>query len=190
MHIGSQIIGIAGHAGAGKGTIAKWFGDVHQAFEDSFAFPIKQTLIGMFPQWLTWKHFEDRDLKEAAIPELGRSPRELAQLLGTEFGRRAHSDLWVIMLAERMKRYFPHGRTTPYVIADLRFDNEADWIRANGGIVIHVERPEFDGNVGVRGHASEAGLTAEVEDYYFCNKGTIDDLRFDLAQTFPAAPSA
>lgn len=178
-----QLIGIAGRAGSGKDTIAKWLGVMHCAFLDTFAFPIKQTLIGMFPGLLTWDHFNNRDLKEVVIPEIGRSPRELAQLLGTEFGRRVNSDLWIIMLDRRRHEYWPGGFRGYYVIHDMRFENEAVWVRKNGGIVIHVTR---QGVAGVAEHASEAGIIIETGDLLIANDGTVEQLHEKLAGLFPA----
>jgi hypothetical protein len=47
------------------------------------------------------EHFFDRQLKETPLPVIGKSPREIMQTLGTEWGRRlVNPDLWVC-LAER-----------------------------------------------------------------------------------------
>lgn len=40
----------------------------------------------------------------------------------------------------------------------MRFQNEYDFIIANNGIVIHLTRPGFSGNVGISNHASESGI--------------------------------
>ncbi len=183
-----RMIGITGKAGAGKDTIARWFGRTHNAFLDSFASAIKETLVGMFPGHLTQKHFEDRELKEAVIPGIEASPRKLAQVLGTEFGRAINPDLWVWMLDQRRHRYWPGGFSGYYVVSDVRFENEAEYIRGNGGAIIHVERPGATGAVGVSGHASERGIIAAQGDYLFENCGSIEDLEEKLLRAFPNRP--
>jgi hypothetical protein len=42
------------------------------------------------------------------------------------------------------------------VICDVRFQNEADWILAAGGILVRVVRPNHDGGAG--NHVSETQL--------------------------------
>ena len=64
------------------------------------------------------------------------TPREALQKMGTEVGRDVfHTDFWVYELENRLKLY-----TDPVVITDVRFPNEIDWIRSNGGKVYHIQR--------------------------------------------------
>ena len=68
---------------------------------------------------------------------------------------------------------------TPLIITDVRFENEADWIRKNGGHVIHLTRGEAP---AVREHASEAGVTMGDGDYAYQNDGSLPDLAKHMGQ--------
>jgi hypothetical protein len=77
------LIGLHGKAHAGKDTVGQMlvgYGLDRVAFAD----PIKRMLIEGLG--LTAEHF-DSPLKEEPIPWLGKSPRQLMQTLGTEWGR-------------------------------------------------------------------------------------------------------
>jgi len=122
--------------------------------------------------------------KEQVIPALGVSPRRLMQTLGTEWGRQLiNPDLWLILAKQLLLNYGPG-----MVIADVRFENEAAWVREQGGRVIHIERPD---NVTVEAHASEAGIEFKGEegDIKIVNGGSLEDLQqtirgiFDVNQT-------
>jgi hypothetical protein len=69
--------------------------------------------------------------------KLGRefSPREALQKVGTECGRDIfHKDFWVLNLEHRI------NKSKNYVITDVRFPNEIEWIQSQGGVVIEVQR--------------------------------------------------
>jgi hypothetical protein len=44
------------------------------------------------------------------------------------------------------------------IISDVRFQDEAEWIWNNGGVIFNMLRPGYEGNVGISGHASESGI--------------------------------
>lgn len=179
-----QLIGIHGKAQSGKSTVARWLHQERNAFAASFADPIKETLIGMFN--LSWEHFENPVLKEQLLPGIERSPRYLAQTLGTEWGRNlVDNDLWVDLTEARLRRFTVWGRFGQViVIPDVRFENEARWVRAHGTL-LHLVRAGADGNVGIRGHASEAGIAPAAGDVRLENNGTLDDLYTALNSLFP-----
>lgn len=161
-----MLIGITGRAGSGKDTLADQLVRQHGAVKYSFALPIKQALnaaIGWdLSQW------EDRLWKEAVQEWLGKSPRELAQTLGTEWGREyVHPQLWVLLASRRYRlhlanAYAEHGATAaaaPFVIPDVRFDNESHWINEAGGVLIEVRRPQA---AAIAAHKSEIGLDPSI----------------------------
>lgn len=142
-----EIIGITGKKRSGKDTLANEF--VNLGYDLlSFAAPMKkmlQVILG---------HIQD-DKKEEILPEFGVSYRHMAQTLGTEWGRNLISpDLWVKLLERQLR---PGGK---YVISDVRFNNEANFIRKFGGLLIHVERET--GRVDT--HSSESGVTWVMKD--------------------------
>jgi hypothetical protein len=149
-----MIIGLAGHAGAGKSTVAAYLVREHGYVERALSAPIKRLLNARFgwnPQ-----DWDNRDWKEDAAPWHGEgrggdfSPRSWAQWLGTEVGRTiAGPSVWIDMV---LRERSPREAT---VIPDVRFRNEAAAIIRSGGLVWKLERA--DGAVMTpRSHVSEA----------------------------------
>jgi len=157
-----KIIGIAGKARSGKDTIASiLLENGYQRF--GFADILKETIATMFG----WdERHKNGELKDVVDPAWGFSPRRAFQLFGTEFGRGLDENLW-ITLANRKLGY---GK---WVVSDVRFENEAKFIRENGAL-IHVIRDDV---VKVEEHSSEAGVFPEKEDYVIENNGSLQDLR-------------
>lgn len=166
-----RFIGITGIAGSGKDTLANAIVKESGGVKYSWALPLKQALNAMFG-W-TMDMWDDRVWKETEIPWLGKSPRQLAQTMGTEWARETvHPELWVML---GLQRYTEHCKSseTPFVVADTRFDNEARSIRRNGGIVIKVLR---DDAAPIFAHKSEKGVSTDLIDLTITNNGTIEEL--------------
>lgn len=162
------LIGIAGPARAGKDTVAAQLRA--RGFETmAFAEPLRWMLyagLGIDP-------LSPSLGKEEPIPWIGRSPRELLQTLGTEWGRELiNPDLWVIRASQRLWRLRVDG-VERIVFTDVRFENEAAWIRSEGGAMWHVERPEAP---AVNAHVSETGVIAQPGDQVIRNDGSLTDL--------------
>lgn len=92
--------------------------------------------------------------------------REFYQKYGTEGGRNIHGDQCWLDIA---KRKF----TGKDAISDVRFANEAEFVRESGGIVINLIR---DNAEAVNAHASENGLCSEYYDILLENNGTKEEL--------------
>lgn len=172
----STVIGLHGRARAGKDTVANFILSHRGGYLYSFADPIRAMLVPLGidmsdPYW--------QARKEDVIPALGVSPRRLMQTLGTEWGRQIiNPDLWLILAKQRLLNFGPG-----MVIADVRFENEASWVRSQGGRVIHIERPK---NVAIEAHASEAGIEFKGEegDIKIVNGGTLEDLQNTIREVF------
>jgi hypothetical protein len=130
--------------------------------------------------------------------EFGRdfTPRYALQLMGTEVGRDVfHKDFWVI----KLKKYINDNPDQNFVITDVRFENEIDFIHSLNGTLIEIER-------GIRPHwydiaakayrgdhkaeefmLKESGMH-ESEwrwigghiDHVIQNSGTVEDLKTNL----------
>jgi hypothetical protein len=170
------IIALAGRAGAGKDTVAGllrepiW--ETHPLAAISvtgFAARLKRALSTIFNL-----DFESltREEKEERLDWLGKSPRELMQTLGTEWGRSVHPDLWVRLLE---RSYFdePSKHAEVLIITDCRFPNEVAWVRRKGGVVWWVER---NGMPLVAAHSSETAIGPMDCDLTIPNFGSKDDL--------------
>lgn len=201
---GVKLIGITGKAGAGKDTIADYLYNTYKDYYyEPFAWGLKQAAKAAF--CLEDANVTDRELKEQVNEFWGVSPRSILQFMGTEFFRDnaqkllpgIGSDFWIKRMYGRLEGLLAEEDSGAYepgdtiIIPDLRFQNEYDFIRKNGGIVIHVKRPEATGEVGITGHASEAGFIftsyPKGENYEVINDGTIADLHRKVANIIISA---
>lgn len=161
-------VGIAGAAGSGKDTVADYLALMGYQ-KVSFALPLKKALSVMFETDFVNMSRED---KEKPLKTLGVTPRRLMQTLGTEWGRQIiDEDVWVKALDMHIQAQPPWQC---FVVPDVRFPNEVQWIRDNGGILIFLER---SGAVPVEAHASEGGVSPYAADVILKNDGTIAQIQ-------------
>ncbi len=172
------VVGIAGLARSGKDTAA----DILMAYRKdfvrySFAGPLKEMLA-------TGLSLTDAQLNGAAKnvvdPRYGVTPRYMMQTLGTEWGREIVSpDLWLKLVKNRVA-----AMACPVVIPDVRFEDEASFVRDNG-VLLHIQREGTGGD----SHASEAGITPILgKDIVICNNGTISTYISTLHRVFGQSP--
>lgn len=152
-----NIVGIAGHKGAGKDTCADHLVARYGYMKFSFAAVLKDILNGLFG----WRRedWESLDWKETPNPaSYNKTPREIAQSFGTDWGRRmVNNDIWV----DATLRYVLGTGKQFCVCSDVRFDNEAVAIRRLGGMIILLEK---EGYVANDTHQSEAGISRQFVD--------------------------
>jgi len=179
----ANLIGITGRAGSGKDTVSRLLRTLVFTRSMSFAEPLKAAVAAMLG--VDVARFEDREWKEAPLPGIGVTPRHLLQTLGTEWGRNIiDPDLWVKIAANRYAEYRQRvvNPDIAVVFTDLRFPNEAQWIREQGGLVLRVQRDSAD--VAESDHDSETQLINIRPDTTFANNGSFDDLRHWLRNDF------
>ena len=161
------VIGVTGKARSGKDTLSEHLYtrlgfDCNRA---AFADPLKDMLraIGID---------DIEGYKEEVHPLLGVTSRKMMQTLGTEWGREAiGEDTWINLTKEKGK-----GKKF-LVISDVRFENEANFVRENG-ILLHVT-----GRGGIKGfHKSESGVKFQLGDFRIDNGYDIEYL-FSQADT-------
>ena len=168
----APLIGIAGRARSGKDTVANFIVAAIGGYRYSFADPIRAMLAPLGVD-MSDPYWQAR--KEEPIPALGVSPRRMMQTLGTEWGRQLiNPDLWLIMAHQRLLQNGPG-----MIISDVRFDNEAAWIRKHGGRIIHVIRPDTK---AVEAHASEDGIEMQSTDARLFNSGTLEELQLSVRE--------
>ena len=162
-----SLVGICGAAGCGKDTLAGLLVEAEGYTQYRMADPLKNMLTHIGIPLSTW---ENHKAKETALPWLGKSPRYLAQTLGTEWGRDlVDPDLWTL-LAEM----FYYGCGTKVVISDIRYPNEAEWLKNMGGVLVRITRKTahpvdnathrsensaiFEADVNISNNSSETGM--------------------------------
>lgn len=172
-----KIIGITGPARSGKDSLASALLKVAANGERmSFAAPIRSFVAGLLD--VTVRELEDSPIKEAPQADFGgKSPRQMMQTLGTEWGRDLiDPNLWITVARRRLERFaamHPSVRPDVVVFSDVRFENEAAMIRALGGHIIHMSRPDAQ---AVNAHVSEAGVAAAEQDTTVFNHGSLSGL--------------
>lgn len=126
-----KVIGFVGKMKSGKTTGARYLVETQQYTRLRVADGLKKMLkdgLGIDDRHI------DGDLKNAPCEQLcGMSARHAMITLGTEWGRNLiHPDLWVKTIDTQMRDliYRGHGK---FVIDDIRFLNEATWLKALNG---------------------------------------------------------
>jgi hypothetical protein len=165
------VIGLGYKAGAGKSTVADHLVKSYKFTEFALADALKDTLAPLF----NWKRedLDNQDFKKTIDEYWGLTPRQALQTLGTNCVRRAFGDdFWVKRLHLTMRD--KHCKLV--VIADVRFLNEAEAIKKQGGLLWHIRRPLTDSAAG--SHISETEMDGfEGWDEVIDNDGTLEELR-------------
>ena len=117
--------------------------------------------------------------KADVLPELGVTIRHILQTLGTDWGRcLIHKDIWLRTWVGRYNELIIENPDTLVVVDDLRFPEEADFLRALNSEtqIVQVTRPGTATPESVISHASEGALRDYVFDYTIVNDGSLYDL--------------
>lgn len=178
-----SVVAFTGRARAGKDTAAKYMnrkvaeynaqcepGDEVAFVAEAYAGPLKSMiamLLDFYGKGAILEHdtlapYIDGDLKEEVIPEIGKSPREMLQTLGTEWGRDlVNENLWTNCMASRINMYHnvqEMGYKHLFIaITDARFDNEAEQLHAARIPLISISAEKRLAGQKMK-HKSEAGL--------------------------------
>jgi len=186
-----HLIGLVGQAGAGKDTVAGIIGRRLRAPTFAFADLLRAEVSSAYS--VDVRLFLDRDLKERPLPELaiGRcgeaefrwrhpqlsyteplSPRWVMQHWGDMMRERdPERYLWPAVIARAAAST---SLADALIVTDVRFQNEADWVDRNGGLLWRIVR-QLPANAN-SGHASETGAASLAVDQVIRNDGTLEDL--------------
>jgi len=185
-----EIYGFSGKLGVGKNYIAE------KIFYHNL--PKKNTLIMALAD-----HFkvdtvskDNVEFDKVFIKKDDRT-RRLLQIRGTEEGRDKYGkDIWIRTLQTWIKLYHDRG-VERFIITDVRFPNEAEWIHQLGGYTFRVNAPkrnekalkeESDGDQkkyeSISKHASEVGLDNYQNFSYILNNdyGEEDKITVEIDQ--------
>lgn len=171
-----MIIGLSGKARAGKDTVATILVEDYGFTRLAFADIIKAAVYTLDPiislSGLRLQHLVDTNGWESAkqFPEV----RRLLQVFGSEVGRdMIDAQIWIELTMNGIKA------SANIVISDVRFKNEAEEIKFQGGQVWRVTRAIND---SIDFHRSETELDSWNFDQYIPNNGTLDDLRNEVRE--------
>ncbi len=152
-----MIIGAVGKIGSGKTTVAKWledeFGFKRFAFADSL------------------REYIDKYFK--INPNNKQKNRFVLQGLGEFVRNEIDEDFWIKKLHEQIV-YFSKDNV---IIEDVRYFNEAKYIKNNGGFLLKIER-----DVPTMDHPSENN---NIDcDFVLKNEGSLDDFHYKFSELF------
>lgn len=167
------VVGIHGFKGVGKDTVADIIcGYFHgsDVVRIAYADQLKHGLYYLLDVPLD--NFYLHELKEQIVPKYGMSPRQMM----TEVNDWAIPLFGQEVFTGKVKSMYRQckDKVSLMLVTDVRFDGrETNWIREEGGLILHVHRPEKEAGA----HASEAGVGMKDGDYVITNDGGLWDLR-------------
>jgi len=180
-----KLIGLAGKARSGKDTIADIWANERRVSRYALADPVRHAAAAMFN--MQFEQFTgDNPNRDKIDPFWGISPRRMIQLVGTECGREVfRPDIWTKNAEMRLRacRELNHFASLPsdyFIVTDIRFNDEADWIRKQGGRVIHILR---NNDPEVEAHKSENGVDIVTGDLAIHNTGSLGNLKLTVQNT-------
>jgi len=90
--------------------------------------------------------------------------RRVLQIVASVFRDLCGENFWVSQLASSRQS------SPMLVIDDLRFENEADWVKRHGGYIVYVKSPGIAAQTGaVGGHVSEKSISPALADITMIN---------------------
>jgi len=198
-----NVIGICGRKRHGKDTVGGFLQQEEKFTPIAFADPIKKIAMELYGFTYEQCYGDEKEVPDPRWE--GLTPRHAMQQIGTEVARGIHSETWIRYCFETMskaargenpeihwapaKGFIPAkeaylGKGTfdlqapdmsRWCITDVRFPNEAAFIKAQGGKVVKVVRPALEGKQGDT-HASETSIDEIEPDVLLVNDGTLEDL--------------
>lgn len=169
----TKLIGLGGYAFSGKDAVADVL-EENGFYRTYMSKALENALLALDP-WIDSYGTRYSQLHA----QIGYGPsktdlevRRLLQRLGTEVGRNIlGEDVWVdAAFREIEKGRRPDQRV---VITGIRYPNELDRIKSEGGVSVWVSRPGYG---PVNGHSSDNDLDIYDFDYAIDNRGSLDFL--------------
>jgi hypothetical protein len=167
-----NIIGFHGPAFSGKDTAAS---AIKKTYPDTevfaFAGPLKEACKILFN--FSDAQLYDPILKEQIDKRWGKSPRQILQWLGTDILRNMINEDFFIM---NMRQRIEDSEADNIVISDVRFDNEAEFIRSLEGKVVKIERNGAK-TTEHSGHITEKGISPNLINAIVKNDTSIEEFQ-------------
>lgn len=165
------LIGFSGKMGTGKNYIAE---KVLPCVLDKMMSNIQYYYLAFGDQMKVELGCRNKELNYGLLfDKKTKEVRQMLQQYGTENGRNKYGeDVWIRSMGLWMDifRNRTPNKNNVFIITDVRFKNEADWINKHNGILIRVDAPQRnmerinqEGSQDIQNHASETDL----DDYPF-----------------------
>lgn len=169
-----MLIGLTGYAQSGKDTLAQILVEEHGFVRIAFADKIRKFLYETNPmidnvagEPIFLKERVDRD----GWDETKKNPhvRRIMQTMGVAARNNFGDDFWI------REAFGDVRHSQKIVVTDVRFRNEADWIKQYENS--HIWRVKRNGVEPINAHVSESEMDGYKADQIFANNGTVEDLR-------------
>ena len=168
-----KLIALTGAAKSGKSTIAKYLSKGTASRYGTHVPFVRARFSGTLKKMLMQIPDVTEDMIEGSLKEEpqeifgGRTPREVMQTLGTEWGRDSvYSKIWLDAWERSV------SNLTYVVVEDLRYLNEAELIKNRGGKIWRIKRPDYQ----CIGHISETEMEGIEPDLVIRNSGSVEEL--------------
>jgi hypothetical protein len=172
-HLSPVLIGITGRFGTGKSTLAGYLAEMIQGAQVvAFADALKLDVRAILPE-LAGVELSAERLEELKAECLGPMYQGYGELMRRCWG----DDYWI-------------GRLAPFlppraIVADVRYPNEAVWLRSRGGLLVAVSGPcRRPGDTRSADHPSERHVeeVARGADVPVVNDWTLEGLRSEAGR--------
>ncbi len=176
------LIGLGAKARQGKTYVSNYMKETYPeiecyAFADELKRYCKEHHNELVPQWQLAHQVKHLPLAKED-PIYGYTA--ILQWYGTEIVRKRNPNQWVDIVAEKIRK----DKTEIAIVTDVRFPNEAAYIKNHDGYLVEVIRHNEDGTRYYdpnrdKNHASETALDDYLGwDYsILCKSGNLDSLR-------------
>jgi hypothetical protein len=157
-----RLVGMVGKARSGKDTFARVLTEVGEYERVALADELKRdvaSFLGVSVEELETRKADFR----AALQEYGSRMR------------REREDWWIAMLTPKVRELLAIGHDV--VVTDVRYQNEAEWVRSLGGVIVKRVRAGHEGAGGALAtHSSETELDSIRPDFV-CNCATVPEIQ-------------
>ena len=126
---GLTVVGFTGKAGSGKDHMGKMLWRTHGFFPLAFADALKAIVSSEF----------DIPISDMLGGHKTEKARTALQVYGTDNRRASDPQVWIKHLESHLRLISDRIGIRRFSVTDVRFQNEADWIRSLGGFVIWLQ---------------------------------------------------
>lgn len=169
-----KLIGVHGQLGSGKDTVSNF---IQKEFPEynfvrrAFAYDVKKTVSLI--TGVSMETILTRKGKQIYVESFGKTIGEMLQLVGDQL-RNFNKNVWIYSLFNK------EDEDTNIIVTDVRYINEANYIKDNGGILIKIYGDPVGANVNDSRdltHVSETELDGyDKWDIIFENKPPIENI--------------
>ena len=167
------ILGIHGAPRSGKDSICNYILSKLPLLRYGPSVQVKRATAAMFD--IPEEYLYDDTMKDRHNEFWDMSYRKMAQLVGNESSRKIFGDdFWMRHVEKYLQDELPADKQG-IILADIRYQNEAKWVKMRKGILIFVTRKNKP-TASNESHEAERGLDPKLADIIIENDGTLDEL--------------